>query len=137
MKDKIIRTSDPQWLEKTLKLYSKKDEFTIIDDADLGLSKDDVSSVIKIVRAAREKGKIDAKRILSALSGAGLTTTGVWMVYAAIIDPEPTSKLSLLVGGGILCILTGSLTLFSSLGVNITVRVGKGGVFEIFPKKEE
>jgi hypothetical protein len=32
------------------------------------------------------------------------------MVVLAFIDPEPTSKLGLLVGGGAMCVLSGGLT---------------------------
>jgi hypothetical protein len=32
------------------------------------------------------------------------------MVVLAVLDPEPTSKLGLLVGGGAVCVLTGGLT---------------------------
>ena len=32
------------------------------------------------------------------------------MVVLAFLDPEPTSKLGLLVGGGAVCLLTGGLT---------------------------
>jgi hypothetical protein len=32
------------------------------------------------------------------------------MVVLAFLDPEPTSKLGLLVGGGAVCVLTGGLT---------------------------
>jgi hypothetical protein len=40
----------------------------------------------------------------------GLSAAGVLMVVLAFLDPEPTSKLGLLVGGGAVCVLTGGLT---------------------------
>jgi hypothetical protein len=38
---------------------------------------------------------------------AGLTLFGAGLVVAAILDPDPTSKLGLLVGSGALLALTG------------------------------
>ena len=40
----------------------------------------------------------------------GMSVAGVTMVVLAFLDPEPTSKLGLLVGGGALCVVTGGLT---------------------------
>jgi hypothetical protein len=40
----------------------------------------------------------------------GVSAAGVMMVVLAFLDPEPTSKLGLLVGGGAVCVLTGGLT---------------------------
>ncbi len=40
----------------------------------------------------------------------GISAAGLAMVVLAFLDPEPTSKLGLLVGGGAVCVLTGGLT---------------------------
>jgi hypothetical protein len=40
----------------------------------------------------------------------GLSATGVLMVVLAFLDPPPTSKLGLLIGGGAVCAFTGGLT---------------------------
>jgi hypothetical protein len=40
----------------------------------------------------------------------GISAAGITMVVLAFLDPEPTSKLGLLVGGGAVCVLTGGLT---------------------------
>jgi hypothetical protein len=36
-----------------------------------------------------------------------MSTVGIAMVILAFVDPEPTSKLGLLVGGGAVCVLSG------------------------------
>ncbi len=56
-------------------------------------------------------------------ASAGLAGIGVWLVRAAIADPEPTSKLFLLLGGGVLCILGGGLSLIKSLGGHAPSRI--------------
>ena len=59
----------------------------------------------------------------------GVSAAGVMMVVLAIIDPEPTSKLSLLVGGGAVCVLTGGLTAVGILTRRRppTIELGTGG----------
>jgi hypothetical protein len=49
----------------------------------------------------------------------GLSAAGVAFVVLAVLDPEPTSKLGLLVGGGALCALTGGA---SAVGILIRRR---------------
>ena len=44
----------------------------------------------------------------------GLSAAGIGFVLLAVLDPEPTSKLGLLLGGGALCALTGGL---SAIGI--------------------
>jgi hypothetical protein len=53
---------------------------------------------------------------LGAAGGGALMAIGAGAIYLAFIDPEPTSKLGLLVGGGVALALTGG-------GVIITVLV--------------
>jgi len=43
-----------------------------------------------------------------------MSLTGIWLVSAAILDPEPTSKLGLMVGGGIVLVATGGT---ASIGI--------------------
>jgi hypothetical protein len=49
----------------------------------------------------------------------GLSAAGVGFVVLAFLDPEPTSKLGLLVGGGALCALTGGV---SAVGILVRRR---------------
>lgn len=53
-----------------------------------------------------EEPSVLAKAV-GAASGFGLAGAGLWMIRLAVIDPEPTSKLALLVGGGIACTVGG------------------------------
>jgi len=40
----------------------------------------------------------------------GVSAAGMVMIVLAFLDPEPTSQLGLLVGGGAVCVLSGGLT---------------------------
>ncbi len=75
--------------------------------------------------------------IVAALAGIGITGLGIWMVFAAIADPEPTSKLGLLIVGGIIITLTGSLGTLAALGIKFSVsaKSPQGHAFEIRPEK--
>ena len=61
-----------------------------------------------LLQMAREAGL--SRREMAGLGVAlGMSATGIGMVVLAFLDPEPTSKLGLLVGGGVMCYLYGGL----------------------------
>jgi len=132
----IIRSSDPDWLEKALKQYSAKAPFVFEDDARLGLDAKDLRSAVTLIKAAKSKGDMKWKQIAAFLSSLGITGAGIWIVAAAIADPEPTSKLGLLITGGLVLAVTGSLGTLSSLGIKFSVfaRTPFGHSFEIKPE---
>lgn len=131
----VVRTSEADWLPRALELYREKSPFTFIDDAGLGLDAKDLGSAVSLMRAARGKGGATIKTIVSVLTGLGLSGAGLWMVAAAILDPEPTSKLGLLIAGGTLITLTGGLGTFHALGIKFVITgKGPGSEFKIEPK---
>ncbi len=131
----IIKTSEPEWFETTLKQYSSKNEFIFIDDAQLGLTKTDLKSAVSLIKASKSKGKKTVKTITSVLVGLGLSSSGIWIVILAIADPEPTTKLGLLITGGFILAITGGYGTLRALGVNFTVTARKGDYsFEIKPE---
>jgi hypothetical protein len=130
-----IKTSEIDWLEKAVKCFTEKSAFTFVDDAKMGLTETDLKSAVNLIRGAKSKGNKTWKSIVGVLTGIGITGAGVYIIMLAIIDPEPTTKLGLLVGGGLLIALTGSLGVLSSLGVNFNVSAKSAiGHFEITPK---
>ena len=135
MKD-IVRTSDKDWLEKALKLYKEKTPFTFIDDTKLGITEADLKSGINLISAAKSKGGLTWQQIVCALAGIGIMGIGVWIIAAAIASPEPTTKLGLLVAGGLIITLTGSLGTLAALGVRFSVsaKTPKGHSFDIKPE---
>ncbi len=132
----IVRTSDKDWLEKAIKLYTDKKPFTFEDDAGLKLTKADLKSAVSLIRAAKSKGVVTWQQIVGVLAGIGITGVGVWIIAAAIAAPEPTTKLGLLITGGIILALTGSLGTLAALGVRFSVsaKSPQGHSFVIKPE---
>ena len=132
-----IHTTDANWVKLAMKAYTKKQEFNLVDDAELGLSEKDVASAVNLMKFLKKENHLSVKEIAQILVGLGITASGVWMVMAAIADPEPTTKLGLLVGGGLVLALTGSLGTLRALGIQFTVS-GKafGNEFHITPGKK-
>jgi len=136
---KEIRTSQDNWVDVAIKSYTKKIEFNLIDDAELGLSEKDVKSAMHLLAFMKREKRLSIKDISTILIGLGITASGVWIVLAAIADPEPTSKLTLLIAGGMVLALTGSLGTLRALGINFSVsaKAFGGNEFHISPNKKE
>ncbi len=136
-KYEVIKTSDEKWLEKSLKYYVYKQPFQFIDDAGLGIREKDLKSAVALIKRSREKNIARWKQIARLLTSVGITGVGVWIIWLAIIDPEPTSKLSILVIGGITLALTGSLSTLKSLGQTWRISVSKfGTTITVEPKDD-
>ncbi|MFM0416980.1 hypothetical protein [Paraburkholderia aromaticivorans] len=103
--DLIIRTSEKGWYSALARAYKEKTSLLVIDDANVGFDpKSD--SLLDVAR----KGRLGVREITGACIALGMSVVGVGLVVAAILDPEPTSKLGLLIGGGIALTFTGGLT---------------------------
>jgi hypothetical protein len=103
--EKIVRTSDPDWLRTLALMYRSRLAGVLIDDAHLGINPEDQT----LLQMARVSG-LSRREILSVSVALGMSGIGVTMVVLAFIDPEPTSKLGLLVGGGAVCVLGGGFS---------------------------
>ncbi len=128
----IIKTSDTEWLKIAIDNYSRKQAFTLIDDAQIGLSEKDLVSAVTLIRAAKKKGGFSIKTIAQALTSIGITGAGVYIVILAIADPEPTSKLGLLITGGLVLAVTGSLGALYSLGIKFSIAAKTFGGNEFY-----
>jgi len=67
---------------------------------------------------------------MAVLVSLGLSAVGVWMIAAALADPEPTSKLALLVAAGAISVIGGG---FSAIRVLTrerppSIEVGRSGI---------
>lgn len=138
MNNILIKTSEDGWVDRAMKAYTKKQEFNLIDDANIGLSKKDVRSALSLMSFLKKEKRLSIKELSAVLFGLGVTASGVWIVLAAIADPEPTSKLTLLITGGLILALTGSLGTLRALGIQFAVS-GKafGNEFHISPEPKK
>lgn len=132
-----IHTSNPNWVKQAMKAYTNKQAFNLVDDAEIGLNEKDVASAVNLMRFLKKENHLSVKELAQILVGLGITASGIWMVMAAIADPEPTTKLGLLIGGGLVLALTGSLGTLRALGIQFSVS-GKafGNEFHISPDKK-
>ena len=103
--DSTIRTSQPGWFERLAKAYRDRQPVLLVDDARVGIDPQSQSLVAMGIKAGLSVADWAAVGV-----AVGVSAAGMMMVVLAFLDPEPTSKLGLLVGGGAVCLLTGGLT---------------------------
>ena len=125
MNKAIIKTSQKGWLEELAKAYKDKLPVTVIDDAEVGIdpSKDTIFGMGR-------KAKLSAAEIVAVCVAIGMSAAGISMVLLAFFDPEPTTKLGILIVGGLVLSLSGG---FSALYVLTKkkppkVKVGPNGI---------
>ena len=106
----IIRTSEVAWLRKLAEAYKAQTPVQLIDDAHTGIDPAQ-DSLFSMARSAH----LSPREIAGVCVALGMSGAGVAMVVLAFIDPEPTSKLTLLVGGGALICFTGGVSAISIL----------------------
>lgn len=130
-----IRTSQTDWLETALECYKEKQKFILVDDRELGILENDLSSAVKLIQKARKADSLSAKQIATILTSLGLSSVGIWLIMLAIADPEPTSKLGILIAGGIALVTLGGLSVLRSLGMTWRVSAhSKLATFTVEPK---
>jgi len=105
MSQLTIRTSQKGWLAELAKAYKDQTPALIIDDANVGID----PSTQTLFDMGR-KAKLSTAEIAAVCISCGMSIAGVGMVILAFCDPEPTSKLGLLVVGGAVLTLTGGLS---------------------------
>ena len=105
MHTKLVRTSERGWLEALASAYKQRASTSFIDDAGLGV--DPANQTLSEMAEETSLLKADLAAVCIA---CGMSAAGVAMVVLAFLDPEPTTKLGLLVGGGIVCLLGGGFT---------------------------
>jgi hypothetical protein len=107
--DAVIKTSEREWLGRLARAYRERTPVTLVDDAHVGI--DPRSQTLVAMGAS---ARLSPAEWAAVGVSVGLGAAGVLFVVLAFLDPEPTSKLGLLVGGGALCALTGGA---SAIGI--------------------
>jgi hypothetical protein len=100
-----ILTSQPGWFPRLARAYHDRTPLQLVDDAHVGIDPQNQSLVAMGIKAGLSVADWVAVGV-----AVGVSAAGVMMVIMAVLDPEPTSKLGLLVGGGAVCVVTGGLT---------------------------
>ena len=118
-----VRTSQPDWLKALAVIYKRRQPALIIDDAGVGFD----PASYTLLQMAKGVG-LSHRELAGVCVALGMSATGIVMVILAFVDPEPTSKLGLLVGGGVICVLGGGfgairiLTNLKPPNVKVTTR---------------
>ena len=126
----IIRTSEAGWLERLARAYRERAAVVVVDDFGVGIdpAKQSIFEMARLVR-------LTPREVAAVAVALGLGGAGVLMIVLAFLDPEPTSKLGLLVGGGAVCVFTGGLAairiLVSHKPPRVTMAAGTVARFEI------
>jgi len=110
---RTVRTSQPKWFSELATAYKQRVSAFLTDDASVGVDPLNETLFMMAVRA-----KLGINDITAACIALGMAAAGIAFIVAAILDPEPTSKLSLLVAGGLVLVLTGG-----GAAINILVRI--------------
>ena len=100
-----IRTSAPDCFSHMAQAYKNKDNFFVIDDARTGIN----PAYSTLLDMGKQAG-LAPRQWIGVLSSLGLAGAGLWLARTAVLDPEPTSKLSLLLCGGVVCLAAGGLS---------------------------
>ncbi|MCB1545737.1 MAG: hypothetical protein H6872_03560 [Methylobacteriaceae bacterium] len=98
----IIRTSGAGWFQTLSTAYREKTPFVIIDDASAGINLSEDNLLFTGLKVGLSTG--EWQRVLGCLGVSGI---GIVIILAAILDPEPTSKLAILTLGGLTIAISG------------------------------
>jgi hypothetical protein len=98
----VIRTSEKDWMPRLTSAYRSHAPVELVDDAGVGIDPA-TQSLLQMGLA----GRLTRREWTGVAIAGGMTVFGAALVLLAIADPDPTSKLGLLVGSGALLALTG------------------------------
>ena len=97
-----IRTSEKDWLARLTAAYRVHAAVDLIDDAQVGIDPAH-QSLLQMGLA----GRLTRREWTAVSIAGGMTLFGATMIVLAVLDPDPTSKLGLMVGSGALLAITG------------------------------
>jgi hypothetical protein len=123
--DLTIRTSEPGWLAQLAKAYRNRDQVILIDDANVGIDPGSQSLLELGLKAG-----LSRKEWTAVLIAGGMTLFGAAVIILAILDPDPTSKLGLLIASGAVLTLGGGFSAIRILTKHKPpkVRVSRKGI---------
>lgn len=129
MSEERIRTSNTDWLKQVAKAYKARLPILLEDDAHLGIN----PQLDSLLRMGLKAG-LSAREWIGVCVALGIAGVGIWLVVAAVLDPEPFSKVALVIVTGAVLLGTGGLMAIRVLThlKPPNVRIFKTGVFEIY-----
>jgi hypothetical protein len=100
-----IKTSERGWLAQLAKAYRNHERIVVMDDANVGIDPGHESLLGMGLKAG-----LTRKEWIAVVIGVGISVFGATTIVLAILDPEPTSKLGLLVASGAAMTLGGGFS---------------------------
>ena len=100
-----IRTSQVGWLAALARIYTHRRPALLIDDAGLG-----VAPANQTLFDTKRASGLWTREIAAVCVALGMSAVGIAMIVVAFVNPEQTSKFELMVGGGAVCVVGGSVT---------------------------
>lgn len=124
----VIRTGSPNWLPALANAYKARASVHLIDDGNIG-----VDPVSQTLLEMGRKANLSQREWLAVLVSLGVGVAGAALLAAAILDPEPFSKIAIALVTGAVLIAGGG---FSAVRVLVghkppNVKVSPRGGFEI------
>jgi len=104
-KNLTIRTSEQGWLAELTKAYRNRERVIVIDDSNIGI--DPGGQTLLEMGLQRRLTRNDW---IAVGVSAGIGLWGITMVLLAIFDPDPTSKLGLLIASGTILTFSGGFS---------------------------
>lgn len=108
-----VNTSEENWQRKVAELMKKRKKFKIVSVDNVGIETA-AFSLGTHQNPTRSIPLDDGDKLFIAGAGA-MMLFGAGMILLAFFDSEPTTKLGLLVGGGIAAVLGGGLVILAIL----------------------
>ena len=122
-----IKTSQEGWLSLLAKAYKNQNPILVIDDANVGidLSTDTIFDMGK-------KADLSTAEITAVCVSCGMGVSGIALIILAFFDPEPTTKLALVIASGAVLAFTGGWSAIHILTKKKppNIKIGKDG-FEV------
>jgi hypothetical protein len=97
-----LRTSQQGWLAELTKAYRNREPILIIDDLNTG-----IDPKLQTLLQMGLQRKLTRNEWIAVGLSAGVGLWGITMVVLAIVDPDPTSKLGLLIASGAIFTFSG------------------------------
>lgn len=121
-----VRTSEPGWLDRAVRLHLVYGGVQIQDDAGVGVEPGDLEQLVELIHQHQGHSTTRLRTVLGVCVGLCLSAMGLWMIHAAVADPGETKELWVLLGGGVFMAFFGGLGVFYALGQRWRITASSG-----------
>lgn len=102
MSNLVVRTSEKEWAKGLARVYKQRLPATLIDDAGLG-----IDPMNQTLLDMGRKANLTGPEWVAVCIGLGMSITGAALLAAAVLDPEPYSKIAVTIASAGVMVLGG------------------------------